>query len=196
VQEENKRFQLTPKILSLATCYLSSNSLSSVLQPAVERISKTLGESSMCGVLDGANFTLVARATPPWTMTLNMGIGSQLPAATSAIGRVLLAALNDKALTKVLSSIDPEKLTEHTVLSKATIQKQIVKVRRDGYSLVEDEVVLGFRSIAVPIKDYSGKVVAALNVGVQSKRIKLSMSINEHLPLLLREASLLSAQLI
>ena len=129
-------------------------------------------------------------------MTLNMGIGSRLPAISSALGRVLLAGRSDAEIAQYLLEIDPKQMTRHTILSKAKIQDAIRKARADGYALVEDEVVTGFRSIAVPIRSYGGQVVAALNVGVHSSRIKLSVSINRHLPLLLGEAASLSRQLV
>jgi IclR family pca regulon transcriptional regulator len=109
---------------------------------------------------------------------------------------VLLAALSDDQIASLLLRTDPKQMTEYTVLNKSKIQKEIVRARKEGYALVEDEVVVGFRSIAVPVRSYNGRIVAALNVGVQSDRIKLSVSMKEHLPLLLREASSLGLQLV
>lgn len=196
VEADGRLFCLTPQVLTLATSFLSSSSLATILQPAVDRICTKLKESSMAGVLDGENFTTVARAIPPHKMSLNMGLGAQLPALNSAIGRALLAGCSDQELERLLAKASPKKVTGFTVVNKAKLKAAIEKVRKDGYSVVEDEVVVGFRSIAVPLKRYDGKTVAALNIGVHSERVPLKTSMQVHLPLLLEEARLISPQLV
>ena len=115
---------------------------------------------------------------------------------SSAIGGTLLAGCTDEELAKLLSKTNLKKITGFTVVSKAKVKAAIVQARKDGFALVEDEVVLGFRSIAVPLTRYDGKIVAAINVGVHSERVSLKTSMQDHLPLLLEEARTISRQLV
>ena len=122
--------------------------------------------------------------------------GFRLPAVASSLGRVLLAALDDRALDKFLARIKPAKLTPTTVVDKTELRKAILKARADGYSLVDQEVEIGFRSISVPLRRLDGKVIAALNIGVHSERGSLETMRKTFLPELTELPNGLQQQLI
>jgi IclR family pca regulon transcriptional regulator len=195
-ETDGRLFRLTPRILTLASSYLQANPLSDILQPTLERASAAVGEACSCAVLDGDDVVMIAHASPNRLVAVSAQIGLRLPAVSSSLGRVLLAALDERALDKYLARIKPAKLTPMTVIDKAEIRKAIVKARADGYSLVDQEVETGFRSISVPLQRLDGKVIAALNIGAHSERVPLDTMRKAFLPKLAELASGLQRQLI
>jgi IclR family pca regulon transcriptional regulator len=147
-------------------------------------------------VLDGDDVVMIAHASPNRLVAVSAQIGLRLPAVSSSLGRVLLTALDDRALDKFLARSKPAKLTPTTVTDKAEIRKVILKARTDGYSLVDQEVETGFRSISVPLQRLDGKVIAALNIGAHSERVSLDTMRKTFLPKLTELASGLQRQLI
>jgi IclR family pca regulon transcriptional regulator len=171
---DERLFRLTPRILNLASAYLASNAISGILQPAVERLSEDVNEACSAAVLDGEDAIMIAHAAPRRVINVSAQIGFRLPATASSLGRVLLAALDDRALDAFLAGIQPLKLTPATVVAKKDLRKAILKARADGFSLVDQEAEIGFRSISVPLRRVDGRVVASLNIGVRSERCPLS----------------------
>lgn len=195
-ETDGRMFRLTPRVLTLAGSYLLSNPLSEILQPAVERISTEINDVCSTAVLDGDDVVMIAHASPNRLMAVSAQIGFRIPAHASSLGRVILAALDDRALDKHLANIKPTKLTPTTVTDKSEIRKAIIKARHDGYSLVDQEVELGFRSISVPLRRLDGRVVAALNIGIHTERGTPAMMLKTFLPMLTEESNRLQRQLI
>ena len=167
---DGRMFRLTPRVLNLAGAYLMSNAISDILQPAVERLTAEVGEACSAAVLDGDDVIMIAHASPNRVISVNAQIGLRLPAVSSSLGRVLLAALDDRQLDRLLGRIKPAKLTTVTVTDRAELRRAIRKARDDGYALVDQEVEAGFRSIAVPLRRLDGSVIASLNIGAHSNR--------------------------
>jgi len=195
-ETDGRLFRLTPRILTLAASYLQANPLTEILQPALERTSVVVNEACSSAVLDGDDVVMIAHASPNRLVAVSAQIGLRLPAVSSSLGRVLLAARDDYALDKYLARIKPAKLTPTTVTDKNDIRKAIVKARADGYSLVDQEVETGFRSISVPLRRLDGKVIAALNIGAHSERVPLDTLRKSFLPKLVETANGLQRQLI
>jgi len=116
---------------------------------------------------------MIAHASPKRIIPVSAQIGYRLPAAATSLGRVLLAALDDRRLDEFLSRNRAKRLTEFTVLDKSELRKEILKVRADGYALADQEAEIGFRSIAVPLRKLDGRTIASLNIGVHSERMPL-----------------------
>jgi IclR family pca regulon transcriptional regulator len=116
---------------------------------------------------------MIAHASPKRVLPVSAQIGFRLPAVATALGRVLLAALDDRDLDKFLARLRPEKITKFTLTDKAQLRKTILDIRKSGCALADQEVEIGFRSIAVPLKKRDGRTVAALNIGVHSERTPL-----------------------
>jgi IclR family pca regulon transcriptional regulator len=195
-ETDGRLFRLTPRILTLATSYLSSNPLLDIVQPALERLSAEVNEGCSCAVLDGDDVVMIAHASPKRLVALSAQIGLRLPVVSSSLGRVLLAAFEDRVLDQYLARIKPAKLTPATVTDKARLRRAIVKARTDGYALVDQEVETGFRSISVPLRRLDGKAVAALNVGAHSERCSLDTMRKSFLPNLVDVAGKLRQQLV
>ena len=196
VEVEGRLFRLTPRILKLAAAYLSSNTVSSILQPVCERLCQQVGASCSVAVLDGDEAVMIARAVPARPPSVGRGIGYRLPAFCSALGRALLSGMADGELDSYLSRLQPRRATRQTVIAKPDIRRLILDFRKKGYALVDQEAEVGIRSIAVPLRRFDGKPVAALNIGVQPEQMSARTMVAEYAPLLLQEADALRKQLI
>ncbi len=195
-ETDERLFRLTPRVLTLASAYLLSNAISDILQPAVERMSAEIGESCSAAILDGEDVIMIAHASPNRAINVSAQIGFRVPAISSSLGRVLLAALDERELEKLMAHIRTEKLTATTIIDRAEQRRLIRKARDDGYSLVDGEVEVGFRSISVPLRRLDGKVVASLNIGAHSNRCTLDKMRHVLLPKLKALAAELQNQMI
>ena len=195
-ETENRLFRLTPRVLMLARAYLLSNAVSDILQPALERLSEEINESCSAAVLDGEDIMMIAHASPKRIIPVSAQIGFRLPAFATSLGRVLLAALDDRQLDEFLSRIAPKRITTSTIIDKRELRRAILKAREDGYALADQEAEIGFRSIAVPLQRLDGRIIAALNVGIHSERMPLKAMHGHFFPRLRALADELQRQLI
>ncbi|MET0961452.1 MAG: IclR family transcriptional regulator C-terminal domain-containing protein [Noviherbaspirillum sp.] len=192
---EANNFFLKPKILSLGYSYLSSTPLTVSAQPCLNSISRALNESCSLAVLDNDEVLYVARSATSRVMSIALNTGSRLPAYCTSLGRVMLASLSEDALRQYFDTVKLRAYTERTVVSVARLREILSEVRVSGYSVVEEELEVGLRSIAVPVRGASGVVHAALNVGAQATRVSTRQMEEEFLPALLRGAQELSVLL-
>lgn len=195
-ETDGRVFRLTPRILTLAGAYLTSNSISDILQPAVERLAAEVGEACSAAVIDGENVIMIAHASPNRVTNLSAQIGFRVPAVSSSLGRVLLAALDDREIDRLLRRTEPQKLTAKTIVDRAELRRAIREAREDGYSLVDQEVEPGFCSISVPLRRLDGRVIASLNIGTHSDRSSLDLMRKVFLPKLRALAAELQSQMI
>ena len=172
-ETDGRLFRLTPRILTLASAYLAANAVSDILQPALERLAAEVDEACSAAVLDGDDVIMIAHAAPNRVLNLAAQIGFRLPAISSSLGRVLLAALDAGEFEHRLTRITLQRLTPMTIVDRAQLRLTIRKVREDGYSLVDQEAELGFRSISVPLRRLDGRIIASLNIGAHSRRCTL-----------------------
>jgi len=164
-----RQFFLTPRVLELGFGYLSSLNLTELALPWMEQLALRVDESCSLCVLDDEDIVYVARVPVRRVMTIALGVGARLPAAPTSLGRALLAGLDDDALGAWLAKVKLKALTPHTISEKKALKTEILKIRKQGYALVVQELELGLCSLAMPVKDRHGKVVAALNVGMQMR---------------------------
>jgi IclR family transcriptional regulator, pca regulon regulatory protein len=187
-ETDGKYFRLRPKILELGFSALSSISLAEMAQSVMDDLADRIDEMCLAAVLDGEWVVYVLRTSTQRVVSLNLDVGSRLPAFCMSTGRVLLAALPNDELDRWLDDLDPVRYTQNTIVSKRKLREAILRARRDGYSLMDEEYEIGFRSLSVPITRADGDVVAALNICCPSPRISLERMEREFLPLL-REAA-------
>jgi IclR family pca regulon transcriptional regulator len=175
-------------VLTLGYSYLSSTPLTVSAQPYLNNISRALNESSSLAVLEDDEVLYVARAATSRVMSVALNTGSRLPAYCTSLGRVLLAHLPADELDRYLARTKLRPMTEHTVTSVKRLREVLAGVRQAGYAVNDEELELGLRSIAVPVRGASGKVLAALNVGAQAARVSVQQLEQEFLPVLQRGA--------
>ena len=168
VRTDGKLFSLTPRILELGYSYLSSLGLPDIITPHLEMLANDVKESASAAVLDGTDIVYVARVAGRKIMRVQITIGTRFPAYATSMGRVLLAALPAAEARAVLLSSTREALTPHTKTDVDDIMAALKVVRETGYALVDQELELGLRSLAVGITDARGNVVAAINVSTSA----------------------------
>jgi IclR family pca regulon transcriptional regulator len=195
VRQDGSSFSLRPRVLELGYAYLSALSLPEVAQPHMETLVGEVNESSSVAVLDDLDIVYVARVPTLRIMTITIAVGTRLPAYATSMGRVLLAGLDPEALAERLERIEVERLTATTVPDRKTLRRQIDEVRGAGWAAVDQELEQGVRSAAVPIRDGSQNVVAALNVSVHATRMTMQGLRREVVPKLLRTAEAIEVDL-
>jgi IclR family pca regulon transcriptional regulator len=195
VASDGRRFSLTPKILDLGFAYLSSLPLWNLAEPVMEALVAQVHESCSAAVLDGADIVYVLRVPTQRIMSINLGIGSRLPACSTSMGRVLLAELPHGEVEALLAAHPPEPHTARTIVAVPALLAELERVRSQGWCLVDQELEEGLVSIAAPIRDHQGRAIAALNVSGQAQRTPAPRMVAEILPRLREAAQRIAALL-
>ena len=182
--DDGRSFYLRPRVLALGHSYLSSMPLAAAAQPILEHLSQILHESCSIALLDGTEIVYVARANVTRIMAIDLGVGTRLPAFCTSMGRVLLANLPPDELETVLPKIEFTRYTDRTVSSVERLRQVLVTVRREGHAIIDQELELGLRSMAVPVRNPAGRVVAAINVGAHGQRVSIQDMRTRFLPYL------------
>jgi IclR family transcriptional regulator, pca regulon regulatory protein len=190
--EDGRHFYLGPRILSLGYSYIASMPLATAAQPVLERLSHELRESCSISTLDHNEIIYVARASVTRIMSIDLGVGSRLPAFCTSMGRVLLASLQSEELEKYLGQTSLKRYTDRTIVSAEKLRQLLKLIAKNGYAIVDQELELGLRSMAVPIQSPTGKTVAALNVGAHAQRVSIQEMQTRFLPRLRTAAQELS----
>lgn len=195
VGSDGRQFFLTPRVLRLGYAYLSSLSVADVAQTHLEQLADVVHESCSASVLDGFDIVYVARAATKRIMTISLSVGTRLPAHPTSMGRVLLAALPDGQIDAYLASVPLAKLTDRTIVDRDALRAELEKTRARGWCMVDQELEDGVRSVAVPVHDDAGRVVAAVNTSAHAARVPLSRLQRHFLPRLRECASAIDAEL-
>lgn len=192
VTQSGRLFSLTPKVLDLGYSFLSSFQIVDLAQPSMERLVDDVRESSSMSVLDGSEIVYVARVPTTRIMTIALALGSRLPAYPTSMGRVLLAGLDRDEFEDYLSRTTLQSLTEHTITDPVEFREVISRCREQGHALVDQELEEGVRSIAAPIHNGRGRVIAAVNLSCHASRVDIDRMLEEFRPRLLHAASEIS----
>ncbi len=185
-------FRLTPRVLQFGYNFLATMTLPDLAQPIIEDVSAKVHESSSLSVLDGPDVVYVARVPAKRIMTIALAVGARLPAYPTSMGRVLLADLTPAALDAYLASTPLKRLTARTVTDPGELRRILAQVRERGWALVDQEIEVGVRSVAAPIRDRGGRTVAALNISAHPSRVTLKEMRARHLPLVVDTAARIS----
>jgi len=192
VKSDGRLFALTPKILDLGFAYLSSQPLWQFAEPVMQQLAAELNESVSAAVLEGQDIGYVLRVPARKIMSINLGVGSRLPAWCTSMGRILLASLPPPALEAQLGQLNIAPLASRTVANLPDLRERIAQAGRQGWCLVNQELEDGLVSLAAPITDRKGQVIAALNVGSQVNRRSPEQLLEQTLPRLLDAAGQIS----
>jgi IclR family transcriptional regulator, pca regulon regulatory protein len=195
VRSDGRRFALSPRVLELGYAYLSSLSLPEIAEPHLERLAAEVRESSSVSVLDGDDIVYVARVPTSRIMRVAINVGTRFPAHATSMGRVQLAALEDADLDAYLDRVELRPLTANTLTDPVKLRAELGRIRTQGWALVDQELEEGLRSVAAPIRDRTGRVVAAVNVSAHASRASKDAVRRVLLPPLLATAGRIEADL-
>lgn len=189
VESDGKYFQVSPKVLTLAQAYLLSSPLPRVSRPFLERASDALRESCTVSILHGDEVIFVARSSRRRVRSLLRDVGAHLPAYCTSTGRVLLAALPEHELNEFFTRVKLVKLTQFTVVNVQKLRKIIEAVRKQEFCIGDQEFEIGLLTIAVPIRNASGRTIAALTASAHASETSKQRLLEEFLPALRQTAA-------
>ena len=188
-------FELTPHVLDLGMSYVLSRGLWEIARPHMEQLVARTRESSSVAQLDGPDIVYVARVAVPKIVALAVTIGTRFPAMQTSLGKVLLAALPPGAAERVLAEPTRSGITARWQPGADERAAALREVRARGWALTDEELAPGIRSVAAPLRDGEGQVVAALNVTVHAAETPIDVLTGDYLPMLLQTAGAISADL-
>ena len=194
-EHDKDLFSLAPRVLRLGYAYLSTASLPRLAQPVLETVGARTKEVASIAVFDGTDIVFLARSMNHRIISATIGLGTPYPAYCTAIGRVLLASCPDAEVERYLKRIKPKKLTPKTKTERQQLLEEIVKVRRNGFATIEEELEIGLCSIAVPVADARGIVRLGMSVSMQAGRMTVEQMIKKFLPSLEFGRKMLSSML-
>jgi IclR family transcriptional regulator, pca regulon regulatory protein len=195
VRSDGKRFSLSPRILDLGFSYLSSMPIWNLAEPYMEELVAQVQESCSAAVLDATDIVYVLRVPTRKIMSISLGVGSRLPAYCTSMGRMLMSALPQQELMDLLAASELTARTKYTLTDAKEIAAKVAQVRRQGWALVNQELEEGLVSLAAPIVNRSGQMVAALNISGQANRTSARVMQDTMLEPLLEAARTISQRL-
>jgi IclR family pca regulon transcriptional regulator len=169
-----RRFQLSARLLTLSRTWLQGTPLWTFAEPFMRDVSSAFNESCSAAILADEDVVYVARAPGRAILSVALQVGTRLPAYCTSMGKVLLAGLDDARLEAFLKKASLHANTPKTITQPSALREAVGRVRLDGYAIADEELEVGLRSIAVPIRDGSGRTVAALNVSTQTARLSVA----------------------
>jgi len=193
VRQVGGGYELTPRVLDLGMSYVLSRGLWEVARPHMEALVARTRESSSIAQLDGSDIVYVARVAVPKIVTLAVTIGTRFPALQTSLGKVLLAALTAEEVDRVLAEPSRSGIMPRWHPDASERAAALREVRARGWALTDEQLAPGIRSVAVPLRDGDGRVIAALNVNSHAAETPLEVLTGQHLPLLLQTAGAISA---
>jgi len=188
VEQNGRQFSLTPRVLELGFGYLSAQSWIDRAGPILKELSAALQESCSAAILQGTDIVYVARVPTARIMSVALSVGSRLPAFHTSLGRVQLGYLEDAELWRRLMSLRIEPYSTRTITDPQALFERIRSDRAQGFSIVDEELERGLRSIAVPVVDRNGEAIAGINVSTNSTRVTRN-HMREHFLPRLQEAA-------
>lgn len=189
VAQKDKRFHLRPKIMTLGSAFYFSAGIGEVLQPNLRDLVEQFGDASSVGALNGEDVIYIAHYSVQRARRAAAAVGARYPACATSLGRVLLAGLPDEALDKYIARVRPEALTSMTITDPKELRREILSVREYGFSTTVDQLDYGITALAVPIRDLSGRTIAALNTSGYTGKVTPESLVNQRLPELREAAS-------
>nr|WP_316641323.1 IclR family transcriptional regulator C-terminal domain-containing protein [uncultured Roseateles sp.] len=186
VSQDRKMFALTPKVLRLGQSYMHSARLPRIVEPELHKLAYALKEASSAGVLDGADVICIAATSAGRVVSSTLQPGTRVPAYCTANGRMLLAALPQGEVDAWIARQELTPLTPYTITHPDRLRIEVARARAQGHACVDQEYELGLRTVSVPLKNYRGDAVAAMNISVHASRISMDQLVEQCLPPLLQ----------
>ncbi|MEO0999451.1 MAG: IclR family transcriptional regulator C-terminal domain-containing protein [Pseudomonadota bacterium] len=191
-EQIDKRFELTPRILELGGPRYESGLTWQIAQPHMEALARRLGESCTAAIRDGTDVVCTAHVEAERLLAFRLPVGARLPALSTALGRVILAEISDDCLRDVIRQAPPARHTHFSLQEPEALLAEAARIRQAGYALVDQELELGLRSIAVPIRNARGRVFAGLGISAECARVEMRAMCEDYLRPLRETAEIIS----
>jgi IclR family pca regulon transcriptional regulator len=182
IQKDGRQFMLTPKVLQLGYAYTATNNHLDVVKHYLEEITTKLGESCSLAVLDNQEIVYQVRSSAAHRlMSIHLTPGTRLPAAYTSMGRVLITQLAESEQQQWIESVTLNSHTANSIVEKSKFIDMLKEVKHQGYCIVDQELELGLRSLAIPLFNYHGKLMGAINISTNALRVSLTQLIEDYL---------------
>ncbi len=195
VRQDGRRFLLTPEVLAFGTAYLSSMNIETVAVPPLQALAADTGDSVSLAVRSGREILYVCHIPSNRRIRLGAGVGTRFPLHATSMGKVLLSYSGEAVIEEFLAAGPLARLTERTLTDPASFRARLALVRERQYDSALDELDYGIVSVAVPVRDAGGQVVAAINCSTSTTRISQDELVRTRLPLLQEAAAAIAAEL-
>lgn len=182
VGKKENRFLLTPEVIGFASAFLESMNVEEIVRPHLQEVRDATGDSSSLAVLSGQSILYLVHVSTNRMVRLAAGVGTRFPAFATSLGRVLVAHLPDAGLDEFLAELKPRPFTDKTVTSIPELKRILMAVRKRGYASIQDELDYGIVSVAVPVRDDEGNVLAAINCSTATTRVNEADMVKKRLP--------------
>jgi IclR family pca regulon transcriptional regulator len=192
---DGKYFRPQPRLLALSAAYSGTRLLPQVAQPFLKAARDELHESISLAVLDRDAALFVARSEAERLVTTGISIGTRIDLYCSATGRVLLSGWSDERLSAYLDRVKLEARTRHSLVKKTGLRDAVRNARTHGYAFTDQELEIGLRSIAIPVVDSRGAVVAAMSASASTARVSIQQMVKSFVPVLRANADALGRAL-
>jgi IclR family pca regulon transcriptional regulator len=186
-------FSLLPRVLELGVTYIRAQGLWDIARPHMERLVARTGESSSIAQLDGSDIVYVSRVAVPKIIALRVDIGTRFPAVVTSLGKVLLAGLPEPELAAALAQPSRSGVAPRCSPTQEELVKTLRQARAKGWAMTDEQLAPGIRSVAAPLRDGNGQVIAAMNVTVHAAETSVERLTGDFLPLLLQAAGAVGA---
>jgi DNA-binding IclR family transcriptional regulator len=167
------RLHLGLKLIELAGALLGSDDLRSVADPILKELVRSTGETVHLGLPSEGDVVYIAKVESPQSVRLVSRIGARVPMYCSAMGKALMATLDDDALERLLAS-PREARTAHTIVGDAELRAELARVRERGFAIDDEENEAGVRCVGVSIVDAHGDALGAISVSAPAGRMTLA----------------------
>ncbi len=188
VRNQDNLYSLTPKVVDLGMAYVSALGLYGAAKPHMENLSKKVDQTISLAELDGSDIVYTGRVEVPKIVSVGVTVGARLPSASTALGRVLLAAVPDSELPTVLSTPSLSMYIPRTRFTAEHIRPRLQTVREQGWAESDEDLQYGVQAIAAPIRGEDGRVFAAIGLGTHTSEVEKGIVRERFLPLLLETA--------
>jgi IclR family pca regulon transcriptional regulator len=196
VAQDGRRFALAPRILELGFAYLSTQSWIDRAEPLMKELSHTLHESCSAAILQGSEIVYVARMPAPHRlMSTTIAVGTRLTAFHTSLGRIQLGYIAETDVRARLGAAALKPYTPHSITDPERLVARIKTDHTQGFSIVDEELELGLRSIAVPIVTRTAVNVGAINLSAHAARTTVADLRDRFLPPLRQVATAISRTL-
>jgi DNA-binding IclR family transcriptional regulator len=165
------KYKLGIKFFELGSVVIKNMDLRKIAHPYIEKLSKEFNETVHLGVLDKGRVVSIEREESDKGLCSHIEIGRRAPLHCTAVGKAIMSYLSENEINLIIKEKGLEKYTENTITNKEELEKEFLKIRKQGYAVDNMEHEVGIRCIAAPIYDYTGKAIASMSISGPSVRI-------------------------
>jgi len=192
---DSKKYSNSLKLLAMGNRVMEKSGVKHIARPYVEELAEKTGETINLGVRVGNKIIYVDKLESSSTIKVGLGIGTSVPSYCSGLGKAILAFTLEDELQEILDSISFEKYTNGSITEIVMLKEEFKKIRERGYSIDDEEYVIGLICIAAPIFDYHGNPVAAISVSSPKYRYDANKHLTFYSSLVIEAAQKISRQL-